>query len=239
MIDIPALDYNFILKAVGYPVVKEEDLEYNKEEILTYIIEPVVRSYFSWFPITETESHYVGAADFEFPFPSDDTFGVVDVRLNPNNSTIGVSSSPFLNAMNFHIGSRKKYGTDYDYGMEEAYYLKHSYDLSRIDDLRALKVEVDKNNRKVKGFANDNGELIITWAKSSNDFNKIPFDRKNEVLQLCQAELMRSIALIRSQLDPGTGVTLNTDEFISRADSLEEKVMNKWKALSKVVVIRG
>ena len=239
MIEIPTKDFNRIIKAVGFPVVRLEDIEYSKQEIIELIIEPIVETYYTWFPIRESESKFVGIGDFEFAFPDKATFGIEDVRFNPNINRFGRTDSPFVNSMNYQIANHNMYGTDYDYGMEEASYLNASYERTKLNNLRAIRFDVDKNARVVKGYSNDVGEIIITWKKMSNDFIDIPIEMKREVIELCQAELMRSVAMIRGQIDDGTGTTLNSDDLMSRADALEEKVWNHWKAISKVVILRN
>lgn len=240
MIDINVSDYNRILSAVGFPTVAESDLELTKADILQYVVEPCVRQYYSWFPIQNIQSYMISASEFQFPFPDENTFGVVDIRLNPYNTDYARSSSPFLNAINYHQGDVRKYGTRYDYGMTEANISKRAWDIAQASYLRATRYEVDQNNKIVRGYSNDIGELIITWAEMSDNFNSIPWNRKEEVINLCQSALLRYLVIIRDQITTDVGGTeFNTQVLSDRADSLEEKVMNKWKALSKVVVLRG
>ena len=240
MIDINVSDYNRILSAVGFPTVAESDLELTKADILQYVVEPCVRQYYSWFPIQNIQSYMISASEFQFPFPDENTFGVVDIRLNPYNTDYARSSSPFLNAINYHQGDVRKYGTRYDYGMTEANISKRAWDIAQASYLRATRYEVDQNNKIVRGYSNDIGELIITWAEMSDNFNNIPWNRKEEVINLCQSALLRYLVIIRDQITTDVGGTeFNTQVLSDRADSLEEKVMNKWKALSKVVVLRG
>lgn len=239
MMQIPPKDYNRIMKAVGYPVVKEQDLEYTKAEIIELIIEPIVETYYIWFPYRQIESKSVGVGEFEFDFPSKDVFGVEDIRFNPDMGGHGKTNSPFVNAINYTIANYNQYGTRYDYGMEAASYMEDSYDRTKMNNLRAVRFDIDSNARKVRGYSNDVGEIVITWKLMSYDFANIPLERRKEVIELCQAELMRSVALIRGQIDDGSGTTLNTDDLISRADALEEKVWTKWKAMSKVAILRN
>lgn len=239
MMNVPLKDYNRILKAVGYPIVKEQDLEYTKAEIIELIIEPIVETYYIWFPYRRIESKYVGVGDFTFEFPSLEVFGVEDIRFNPDMAGHGRTNSPFVNAINYQIANFGQYGTRYDYGMEAASYMEDSYDRTKMNNLRTIRFDIDSNARTVRGYSNDTGEVIITWKVMSYDFADIPIERRKEVIELCQAELMRSVAMIRGQIDDGSGTILNTDDLISRADALEEKVWKHWKAISKTVILRN
>lgn len=238
-LQIPTKDFNKIIKAIGYPAVKLEDIEFSKEEIIELIVEPIVENYYIWFPLRLKKSYNVGEGEYTFDFPNKDTFGVEDIRFRPGINSHGKTDSPFVNSMNYKINHYNQYGTRFDYGVEAASYLEESYDRTKVNNLRGVAFDIDKNARKVTVRTNDIGEVIITWSQLSYDFNNIPFDRKIEVIELCQAELLRSVAMIRNQIDDGSGVTLNTDDFISRADALEEKVRTHWKAISKVVVLRN
>ena len=239
MIQIPIKDYYRIIKAVGYPVIKEDDLEFTKEEIIELIIEPIVETYYIWFPHRRLDSKQVGVGSFCFPFPDKDVFGVEDIRFNPDMAGNGKTNSPFINAINYNVANYNLYGTNYDYGYEAASFMEDSYDRTKINNLRAVRFDIDSNAREVRGYSNDVGEILITWKVMSHDFANIPIERKKEVIDLCQAELMRSVAMIRGQIDDGSGTTLNTDELTSRADALEEKVWTHWKAISKVVILRN
>lgn len=240
MIDISQSDYNLILTAIGYPAVKESDLEITKADILEYIVKPCVRQYWKWFPKTLIESKYVSASVAVFPFPNKDTFGVLDCRMNPYNTDYGRSSSPFLNAINYHEGHHRMYGTPYDYGMTEAELSKRAWDISRASYLRAVNIEVDRNNREVRIFTNDIGEVIITWAMISESFEDIPIKAKDEVIQLCQCYLLRFMADLRGQISQDdSGTSFDISGFNDRADALEDKVMTAWKGRSKGTIARG
>ena len=238
-IQLSEKDFNRIIKSVGYPVVKLDDLEYTKEEILELIVEPIVETYYIWFPKKKIESKQVGVGDFEFVFPDESVFGVEDIRFTPHLNGFGRTSSPFVNAINYHMADHNLYGTRYDYGAEAASFMEDSYERTKMNNLRAIRFDIDEDDRVIRGYSNDVGEIVITWKLMSYDFNNIPIKKKNEVIELCQAELMRSVALIRGQIDDGSGVTLTADELNSRADALEEKVWTHWKSISRVVVLRN
>lgn len=233
-------DYFEILVEVGYPVVKEDELEYTREEIQDLFIFPAMREYFSWFPKIEVQTAFIGS-DFEFDFPDEKTYGVVDARINSSTSGTGRTESPFMNSLLYTQGSisHRKYGTPYDYGTTEAQYLERAYRKAGMNKVRVERLDVDNANRKLTGFSTINGELSIQWAKYSDNFDDIPFKKKSEVIKLSKAYLLRGLAMLRGQFNSDTGMGFNSQEFISRAENLERSVLSKWRAVSKVAIIRS
>lgn len=234
-------DYSEILAEIGYPVVRAEDLEYTKEQIEDLFIYPALREFFIWFPKTQQQSVYV-SSEFSVDFPDEETYGIVDARINTSITGDGRTSSPFINSLYFKQSTTsgfKMYGTPYDYGVTEAKYTERTYNKAANNFIRAKRIDVDPVNRKLTGFTTVNGELLITWAKESTNFNDVPFTRKTDVINLAKANVLKGFALLRGQLNSDTGVEFNNSEFLSRAGDLEDKVMNKWKAISKVVILRN
>lgn len=240
MMIISDQDYFEILTEIGYPVLAEEDLEFARKDIEKYFIYPALREFFIWFPKTETQSSYV-SSEFSIDFPDDETYGIVDARINTSISGDGRTSSPFVNSLYYSQAKSgyKMYGTGNDYGVRDASFMERAYNKAVGNRVRVKHLEVDTTNRKLKGYTTINGELIIIWAKESKNFNDVPFIRKTDVLELAKSKVLKGFAMLRSQFDADTGVDFNTSDFISRADDLEEKVMNKWKSISKVTILRN
>lgn len=239
-ITISDSDYFEILVEIGYPIVKEEDLEFTRADIENYFIFPAMRDFFSWFPKIELQTTYV-ASRFTFPFPDDKTYGIIDARINTTFTGNGRTSSPFVNSLMFKQSSSgsRMYGTDNDYGVQEARFMERSYGKALTNYVKVHRIDIDPVLKTLTGYTNINGELNIQWAKYSTDFNDIPFKRKNEVINLAKSRILRGFAMLRSQINSDTGVDFNTSDFISRADTLEQKVMDKWQGMSKVAIIRN
>lgn len=232
-------EYKEIIMEVGYPIVSEDDLEFSREDIEDLMIFPAMREFFIWFPLTEFQSLQI-TDSFEVDFPDDKTFGIVDARINSNISGGSLTASPFINELLItqRMESSRMYGTRNDYGMMEARRMQKSYAQTAQNSIRARDIRVDEQNKKVFGYSTIQGELVITWAKYSDNFNDIPYRRKQEVIDLAKANVLRAFGMLRGQLDTDTGVSFNEGDMISRADDLEQKVLDKWRGMTKVVVIR-
>lgn len=237
---ISETDYAEILMEIGYPVITETDLEFTREQIQSLMIAPALRQYFIWFPITEQTSHMV-TNTFEIPFPDDKTYGIIDARINTDAVNGGRTGSPYMNEL--LISTQKLssgyYGTSYDYGITEARYLENAYAKSARGVIKAQNIRVDTIHKVIKGSTTVAGELIVTWAKYSENMDDVPYRRKGEVKALAKSNVLRAFSQLRSQIDYETGTAINTSELMERANNLEESIMSKWKEFTKVVVIRG
>lgn len=261
MIKIDDLDYNLILKSVGYPIIKEDELEYSKEEILSFFVQPSMKDYFIWFPLVERQIVNVNNQTFEIPFPkkkikkskkneegedieeeieTDNPFlyGVASIRFSPSSYGLTRSGNVFVDTIHYSANKHHPWGSPYTYGLEESYYLKRNLDVTKMDQLRAVDYKVDEQNRVVKGFSNDVGELVIDWAKWSDNFNDIPFKSKNEVIDLISGRLMVDIARIESRINTGTGVEINTNDLKEDGQKKIDDVLSKWKNISKIAIQR-
>lgn len=243
-IAIDSDDYYEILSEVGYPIVPESALEYNKEAILKLVVLPSMREYWSWFPIEQVSSIFIAGNDFSIPYPTlteenHEVIGVTDARLATRQQSSSDTGSTFLNAILTQIRGVGKYGTEYDYGYDAARWSRDAYQRSSQNSLRALRLHVYPDKKIVSGFANVTGEIIVTWAIGSTSFNDIPFSRKTEVLNLCKSKILGLFYRLRAQIDSGTGVNFNGDVFKDRSNDLETRVLTKWREFSKVTIVKS
>lgn len=233
-------DYQEILSELGFPVVSQDILEFSRDHIEDVFIFPAMREYFSWFPLKLVQSVRI-TGDFTLDFPDEFTYGVIDARISTGGEG-AASGSPFLNEIMIKQRSGYgggMYGTPYDYGFTEARYMERSLQQAQMNTQRVKRLDIDEGNRTVTGYSNVSGELIITWAKYSDDFATIPFRRKTEVINLAKANVLRGFAMLRGQFSSDINVDFNADVFSRRADELYEKTMNKWKRMTKVVISRN
>jgi hypothetical protein len=230
--------YQEVISEIGYPVIGEEDLEMTRSQIQSLYVWPAMREFFRWFPKSEVSSHSI-TGSFSIPFPNDTTFGIVDSRLNTSMSSGARTTSPFMNEIMIQgaRGTSGVYGTRNDYGMLEARYMERATQRASNEYARAHKVTVQGTN--VIGYTNVPGELILTWAKFSTSFSDIPFIRQQNVIDLAKANTLEGFAMLRGQASIDAGIEFDVGAFRDRAQTLREEVMETWKQMTKVVVIRG
>jgi hypothetical protein len=99
-------------------------------------------------------------------------------------------------------------------------------------------MEIDRDARVLRGYSTIGGELVVTWAECSSDWKDVRFEHENDVVNLAKAHALRYFGMLNDQIDPNAGVQINGEAFISRADSIEEAVFEKWQGRTKPLVMR-
>lgn len=230
-----------ILSIVGYPVLDtdNDDFELSEEQIKTLIIKPALREYFKFFPITQ-EAYYDVYNTFAIDFADSLTFGAVDVRFNTQGMFfLNPTGNPMVDARFWWGSNYNPYGNaTYDYDLRYAYMKERVTNQSMIDSTKAARFIVNQNSRRVEGYSNTPGKLNIIWAKYSNDFNAVPFARINEVLDLCKANLLERLVMMRGQLISGLPNSFNISLFETKAKELKGEVFETWKNFTKVIILK-
>ncbi len=241
---IEETDYKQILTALGYPILQETDFGIVEENIKDLFILHVLKNiYFKWFPLKE-EDTYAISTNFSIDFPDSNTFGIVDARLVrlSNRGSIR-SNNPLINEANIKIraqsGYANKWDTGNDYGFAQVENIERSYQTSLAAYNKAVKKWVDYETNQLKGYSNISGDLSVTWAKYSENFNDVPHKFKNDVIKLSQSYLLEYFGRLRNQGTADLPTELTGDDFIDKAETLKDEVMEKFKQYTKSVVLRG
>ncbi len=240
-VTISEANYNEILTMTGYPIVGVSDLGLTDEQIKTLLIFPAMRTYFRYFPIRSDVEYQIGEAIFSIDFPDALTFGVIDARLNTARYRgLSVTGSPFFNAQNIAIGNKRmgKYGTKNNYDFYIVKIMENMERQSTIDMNKAFRIVVDENNETVSGYSNVSGRLSITWAKYSEDFSYVSFNKFDDVKMLAQANILEYFGMLRSQQTTDVPNSLDPRIFLDKSEEMRDKVMTKFKEYSKVIMLR-
>ncbi|KKM07552.1 hypothetical protein LCGC14_1732810, partial [marine sediment metagenome] len=234
-------DFNEILTIVGFPIIAVTDLGLSDENIKKLLIFPAMRTYFRFFPIQVESEHEIGTTTFEIAFPDSYTFGVVDARLNTARYRgLAITGSPFLNAQNIGVAQRHRgmYGTRNNYEFTLVRSMENLERQSIIDTNKAFKIKIDEGAQTVSGFSNVTGRLSITWAKYSQDFSDVSFNKFDDVKQLAQANILEYLGMLRSQQTTDIPNILDPRVFLDKATDLRNEVMTKFREFTKVVILR-
>lgn len=234
-------NYHRILSCIGYPIVSVSDLGLTDDQIKDLFVLPVLReNYFVFFP-KKNRQQYSISSSIDIDFPSTETIGVIDARLNayPNEGATK-TANPLINQLNItgRGRSQKKWGTKYDYGFTSVKIMERMETESTIQSDKAFKVYVDRENSKLVGYTNVYGELSVTWAYYSNVWEDIEQRFNEDAIKLAQARILEYFGMLREQSVGDLPEELGGTEFLSKAEDYRNSVMEKWQKYSKVVILR-
>ena len=233
-----------IMSIAGHPLLTldDGDFELTEDQVKTFVVVPSIREYYRWFPIKNIQEYTISAS-FEIAFPNSDTFDIVHANYNSaGDLSTPLNGNAVINARYWTkdaLYGPNMYCTGNSYGMENAQVLRNSLNQSYIDKYKAFRIYTDLSERKLKGYTNSPGKLSVIWAEYSSDFDDIPFNRLNDMIQLCQAKLLEQLAMIRGQANADIPNEFNVSLFEDKAADLREEVMNKWRKISKIAIQKG
>lgn len=225
-----------ILNEAGFPILAYEDVGITADDAKDLFLWPAMRQYFSFYP-RKTKMSIPVNGPVNVAFPDDLVYGVSSARVAVQS--FGGSQTRYNPLHNYSytraVGSTGRRGDPYI--TQELRIAEEMASTSLISLRKAGSFDIDTENRKITGYSNVSGELIITWAAYSENFASIKFEHQDSVIKLARAYALRFFGMLRNQQDPNTGVSLNGEMFINRADQIEDKITERWQNATKVVVM--
>ena len=235
---------NQVKKVTAYPEVA--NLTLSDDEIKEFAVFPAMTRYFTKFPkSTSVEYEANSDSSLTVDFPDDYTFGLLDCRV-VNVGMLGGTGSSFWDIAAYQrFGS---YGNTSSYGQrgynpnslyQERYNQRFAMK-SQINSLATIKFDIDLAEREVNVYTSVTGRINLTWAKYSTNFEDIKYQRKFDVIQLAQAELLDWIADTFGMTTDGTlDVDINVADIRSRAKELRDEVVDKWKEFPATILLKA
>lgn len=242
-IHIDDMDMGEILSIVGYPTLSEEDFPFDLVDFVNYPIYQAFRQYQRYNPFILKTYQGIGQS-FSIPFPTVDAdgnqvevLGVVDTRISVYLTAATLTGNPFADFRLFdgQIMNRfNKSGLPYE---KHTSFLQEIENRTWINLRKTGKYTLDRKGKKLTGHTSMVGDLEVHWAIKSDNFDDIPFDNKDDVIRLAQANVLRYIAMFDSQQQNNTGISFDSTNFLQRANDLEQAVLPRWRRKTKVVVL--
>jgi len=239
---IPASIIKRITAALGAPILDvKEDLLLDDETIKDLFITPALQMYFTYWPLKLKEEYLINGQT-NIPFPDDRVFGVSETRVALLQSSTSYGKSPFINEIiRRQVSSLNSYGrTPYN---RDPYLAPNTLIKEQIEQLsyialrKAGNFNIDLAGRRLWGFSNVAGNLIIDWAMWSKNWADIRFEHVEDVIKVCKMYALKFVGGIRQQSDPNTGVTADGSSFLDEAEKIyEEVVVQRWRGRIPVVV---
>lgn len=250
-IDIDDTTLNTILLEVGVPFITLEELEFNREEILNLMIKPALEEYYKWFPIRTVEQFPVPVANINIPIPPyvkmvrnayiNPGYPITGNHLNPITryfDEVVLASSSRGSFANPAINYRKRQPF-FDIQSYSTFLLEKAVRQGAINHGSRKRIRVEMVNKRLVGYSNIQGILEVEWGTMSNKWEDIPFNRQREVRELATAKILRALGTLRGQVNSNLPGNINYENFITRAEALEEKIITQWQDTTKAVIIRG
>jgi len=243
-LQIPNSAVKRILAALGAPILDaREDLLIDEAMIKDLFITPAIQMYFTYWPLKLKEEYQINGQT-DIPFPEDRVYGVSSARVALMQQTAQFGNNPFINEVirrqvaSFNSYGRTPYGRD-PYMTTGTLIKEQTEQLSYISLRKAGNFNIDLSGRRLWGFSNVAGNLVIDWAMWSKNWADIKFEHVEDVIKVCKMYALEFVGGIRQQSDPNTGVSADGSSFLEKADKIKEEIIKKrWRGRVPIVVLR-
>jgi len=240
---IPDSAIKRIMADLGAPILDvREDLLIDDTMIKELFITPAIQMYFTYWPLKLKEEYQINGQT-DIPFPNDQVFGVSETRVALMQQNAQYGNNPFINEVirrqvsSFNSYGRTPYGRD-PYMTPGVLIKEQTEQLSYITLRKAGNFNLDLANRRLWGFSNVAGNLIIDWAMWSKNWADIRFEHIEDVIKVCKMYALEFVGGIRQQSDSNTGVTADGSSFLDKAEKIKEEIIEgRWRGRIPVVVL--
>jgi hypothetical protein len=240
---IPDSAIKRILADLGAPILNaKEDLCIDDSMIKELFITPAIQMYFTYWPLKLKEEYPINGQT-DIPFPNDQVFGVSETRVALLQQTAQYGGNPFINeVIRRQTSSFNSYGrtpSNRDPYITPGILIKEQTEqLSYITLRKAGNFNLDLAKRRLWGFSNVAGNLIIDWAMWSKNWADIRFEHIEDVIKVCKMYALEFVGGIRQQSDPNTGVTADGSSFLDKAAKIQEEIVEgRWRGRIPVVLL--
>lgn len=243
MIIIKQEHLNRIKRALG-----GENLLLEDDEIKDICIAPALERYYSKFPIKEKEIVASVSSQTNIPFPSEDIFGVMAINISPLDNRVGGQTGfwqlwAYQNSTGNLTRSRTGAYNVAGYNpnsLTQQNVLERQKIKTNMNYFGTISYNIDRENKELNVYNTIEGQLNIVWAKKSDNFSDIKYERINDVINLCKANLIFDFVEHSSVYsDSGLDTEINTDGLLSKAEKLQDDVLEKWAEIPDVIVLNA
>lgn len=239
-------ELGIILTEVGVPFLRIDELEITGNAIRKYCIKPAMEYYFGFFPIIKEESigNMSAGASFKKEFPENAFACVPYYVLGVAGQSAGYGAGAFSlyrEQMIYGSASGSAFGTGLSYRKPvpgfiglmnkdaalQAMAAQQGYlNFFRREHVRTVK---ENGKRYATGYSTTGGCVCIKWLCCSYDFDDVKFSMRKDFRDICKAFVLRNLGTLRSMVKSDLPGNIDYSIFTSRADSLEQKVSEKWE----------
>ena len=241
-------DYRRCLVCLGSPFVKEDELEYTREEITELAIKPALEEYFHWLPplmVTEVEVMTDGQ---EVDMPSE-AYNCVGLSLQQYGGSVsGNILSPLFYGMEQALYGGFNYtnlsGTYYSSAAPKTTQTTLNNVLSSHASAQAIinytrRVHYEGPYKRhdgsqfVRVYSNTIGSYNIWWAKKSLDFNDVKYEDRRYVFDYIEANIKELFGYLRRQAQSDVPGRIDYNKWVEEANSKRESIQEIYRQIVK------
>ena len=251
-------DYRRVISVLGSPFIREDELEYTRDEICDLAIRPALEEYFHWIPATTHVEEEVGQMEMDVQFPDESCYDVVGVYLQQYGGAMnGNMLSPLFYGMEQSLYSGLNYtGLSGSYTGSKAPKTQTN-SVSNVITSRAnaqalinygrrvhfegpYEPDGDHDSKWIRVWSNTQGVLNIWFARRTLNFNEVLHQHRTRVFDYSQACVKELFGYLRRQSKSDIPGLIDYKEWLSEAKETKEKIQGEWKAMVKWAgVLRG
>lgn len=254
-------DYKTIMSCIGFPFIREEELEFTRQEINELAIKPALEIMFKWCPKAREESVDITTSVQNIAMPAD-AYGVIGLSLQQYGSGNGSVTnpllwstmvSPFLD-LSTGVSSSSFFGTGNllrDSSASNNLLLGSASQQGYINYRRRVHYEgpYDDKSGDICGYvggkyitiySNIEGTFNVWWGIQTLNFDDIEFAQRDNAFKLCKAKVKQLFGNLRRQSKTDIAGQVDYSYLITEGVEEEEEVVESLKKLTKSSgVIRG
>ena len=239
-------DYRIIMSCLGGPFIRDEELEYTREEVSELAIRPALETMFKWCPKTRADTYSVTTDVQNIAMPSD-AYGVVGLSLQQYGAANAIVNNPILWTMTVApyltggmTGSFMKGGSDRAgelLGRNAAnqglinYKRRVHYEGPYVD--RDGSITGTPDDKYIRVYSNTQGTFNIWWAIHTLNFDDIEFAQRDNAFKLCQARVKQLFGNLRRQTKTDIPGQVDYEYLVKEGVEEEKEVVEVLKKLVK------
>ncbi len=258
-------DYETIMSCMGVPFIREEELEFTREEICKLALRPALEIMFKWCPHTRPEIVNVTTNVQNVDMPSD-AYGVVGLSLQQAGSAnsnvtnpliwstqispyleigqgmndVSVFGSPLRSANRSNTLLLNNAAMQGLVNYRRRVHYEGPYEGSKITRDDEGNITNIEPYRYITIYSNIEGEFNVWWGIKSNSFGDVEFAQRDNAIKLCQAKVKQLFGNLRRQSKSDIPGQVDYNYLIEEGVREEQEVVEVLKKLTKASgVLRG
>lgn len=252
-------DYRTIMSCLGAPFIRDEELEYTREEISELAIKPALELMFKWCPKTRPQEIAVTLNVQNIPMP-EDAYAVLGLSLQQAGMGTGTITNPLLwglmNAPYLSLGSGitevSAYGNPLR-GSDNSNslllgnasmqglinYRRRVHYEGPYEDLNGS-ICPEPGQRYITVYSNIQGTLNVWWGIRTLNFDDIEYAQRDNAFKLCKAKVKQLFGALRRQSKSDIPGQVDYGYLVEEGKTEENEVIDVMKKLVKSSgILRG